>query len=293
MKNPGLLFMLMASFCFSTVGPSMKYVMAAGIPFYEVVFIRGIAAAFILLLLNGIQGKSLRGNNYRLLFIRSIIGTVALILFTFSVSRIPLGDAYLLNRTAPIFIAILSGIILAESVPRGIFPLLVMAFIGVGLVTKPTGATYSWASLAALASGLGTAIAHMFIRRASEYDDDQVIIFHFMFISALCCIPFMVFQDIVFPTGYQWLGLGGVIAGSLSGQLLMTRGYRLEKATLASLITYSGVVLAAIWGWLFWDELWDIFDFVGAACIIITCILLTGLTNGDHSKHPAPYTFSR
>ncbi|MFC1852514.1 DMT family transporter [candidate division CSSED10-310 bacterium] len=287
-RHPGLWYMFLASVCLSLVGLSIKYALFLGLPVYEVVFFRGIGAAGCIYIFSYRQKTTLIGHNYPLLLARSILGTGSIFLFTFALGNIPLGDVYLLNRTSPIFIALLAGLFLREKTSLAVYPLLALAFTGVALLVKPGSGPINWGSLAALTSGLTTALAHISVRRLTESDQDQVIVFHFMLLSAGLMIPAILFYGWIVPNVLQSLTIGGVIIGSLLGQLFMTRAYRLEPVSNASLLTYAAVVLAAFWGWLFWQELWDFLDFCGALLIITACILLptvSGMSASLYTTH--------
>ncbi len=58
-----------------------------------------------------------------------------------------------------------------------------------------------------------------------------------------------------------------------TGQLLLTYSYSLVPAARVSPYSYTTVIFAAIYGWVFWSETPDIYMYIGALLIISAGIM--------------------
>jgi len=55
---------------------------------------------------------------------------------------------------------------------------------------------------------------------------------------------------------------------ALAAQITLTKAYQLSPANLVSLYTYSQIIIASIFGLLFFKEIPDVFTVIGASFII-------------------------
>ena len=76
------------------------------IPIYELVFFRSILSLSITSII--IKNKNIKpwGNNKKLLVLRGILGTLALVCIFYSIRNMPLGISTVIQYTYPIFISI-------------------------------------------------------------------------------------------------------------------------------------------------------------------------------------------
>jgi drug/metabolite transporter (DMT)-like permease len=62
---------------------------------------------------------------------------------------------------------------------------------------------------------------------------------------------------------------------------LYTRAYAIATASAIAPINYFAVVLAALWGWLFWDQVPDTWSLLGSALVIAGGLLTIYLARGE------------
>ena len=74
---------------------------------------------------------------------RGVFGFIAMILFFYTITIIPLGEAITLNKTSPLFVSILAYYLLKEHLSKETIFALLIGFIGVVFITKPFGVTFS------------------------------------------------------------------------------------------------------------------------------------------------------
>ena len=77
----------------------------------------------------------------------------------------------------------------------------------------------------------------------------------------------------VSPPPAAWGLVAAVAAFATAGQLLVTRAYALAPAAQVGPFTYSSVIFATVYGWMFWDEMMDLITAGGAALVVIAGVL--------------------
>ncbi len=112
--------------------------------------------------------------------------------------------------------------------------------------------------------------------RAREHE--YIIILYFVVFSVFASIPGLFYDFIPLENG-DWLLLLGVAAGTLGGQIFMTRGLHLVKAAKATHISYSNVLFTILWGSLIWDKFPNLLAVFGIIIIIFSIFKLNDRDN--------------
>jgi drug/metabolite transporter (DMT)-like permease len=145
-----------------------------------------------------------------------------------------------------------------------------VGFIGVALILKPDVAS-SWLSIDAgigLLSGLLAALALSTVRRMAESESTLTVVFYFTVISTVMSATVVVWHWQPLSV-MQGIGLFCVGLFATLGQLAMTRGYHLAEVGKIGPFMYSAVVFAFCYGWIFWQELPDLFAVVGILFVVV------------------------
>lgn len=254
----GIFYMTGASLAFALMVLCVKWT-AQTLPIFEVVFFRSVSGTFLISLLILKKKVSFWGKDHGLLFLRGISGFTALSLHFFTISKLPLGLAVMLNFTAPVFAALLAVIFLKEKPGLFLWAMILMSFTGVILLTFPSGihlhtkGPESLFILLGLLSGLAAAVAYTSIRAIKHHESPLTIIFNFTFISMAGSIFFLP-AGVHWPGPLEWAGLAGVAIGSFYGQLWMTLAFRKAPASLVSPFSYLTPVFSYLLGFIFWNE---------------------------------------
>ena len=268
----GCIFAMLAELCFVGMGSLVK-LLSENLPSQNVLFFRNLFGLLILLpLIFKLGIKTLKSDNLKWHFLRSLSGVSAMYCFFYALSELPLADAMLLKISAPLFIPIIALIWLSEHISLRAITAIMIGFLGVILVIKPTG-TVHIASLAGLMGGALAALAKVTIRRMSASEPTSRIVFYFGLISlTVSTIP--MFWYWVNPSSKEWMLLillGG--CGTL-GQLFLTKAYLLAPASRIAPFTYSSILFAAIIGLVFWGEIITLLTVTGALLIIVAGIII-------------------
>ena len=284
--NKGVQYMLIASFTFAIMG-AFAQLASAHMPSLEVVFFRNMAGVILIgiaILKKPLQNK---GGKPFLLFFRGFMGFSALLAFFYNIAHIPLGDAMTFSKTSPIFTAIFAWMFLSEKLSLKAWGAVGIGFVGIVLITQPTGIGFSKYDVLGIFSGVGAALAYTSIRELKDYYDTRAIVLSFMGIGTLGPIilflisPYMDFPELdfmlgkfVMPQGIVWFYVLGMGVLATISQVLMTKAYGETKAGIVGAVSYSNIVFSILVGMLLGDSFPDIITVSGICLIIFAGIMV-------------------
>lgn len=269
-----LLYTLVSSLAFATMAAVIK-AMAPVLPTEMTVFFRNSFGLLAILPLVLREGVSLRTESFRWHVTRAVFGLIAMYCFFYTLGSMPLGDAVLLNYTAPLFTPLIALLWLREAVPVAVRIAVGVGFIGVVLILKPGHDLFTPVALIGLASGLFAAFAMTSIRRMAQTESALRIVFYFGLVATLLsAVPLLWAWEAIPWSAMLPLFAIGILASI--GQLFLTKAYMGAPAARVGALTYLTVVLAALYGWLFWGEAPDIFSLLGAVLVFIGGALAIG-----------------
>lgn len=233
------------------------------IPVFQITFFRSAVSAFIILGAMSAQKISFKGENQKILMVRSLAGFTAMCLNFFALSRINLGDAALLHQTTPFFVILFSVFFLGENFYRSLLGMVILCFAGIGIILRPSGELFNYGGLAALTSAVFAAAAYVSIRHLHKTDSFWTMAFYFMATASILSAPPML-ATWVDPSGTEWLMLIGTGLTGTLGQLWMTFAYKHEEASFVAPFAYAGVLFSFLWGILFFQEIPTSLTLLGA-----------------------------
>ena len=208
------------------------------------------------------------------LLLRAAFGTCGIFANFYAISHIPVGDAMALNKTAPFFTLLLSWFLLGERMTMRQALCVVGAFLGAMLVVKPGSQVFSGAALIGLSSGFCAGAAYTFLHKlGKEGVDGAFIILFFSIFSCAACVPFIAcgYQPM---NGLQLLMLLGAGTGAAIGQFGITWAYRFAEPRQIAVYDYTGIVFAALLGFVAFGQVPDGLSLLGFAVIIGMAIIL-------------------
>jgi drug/metabolite transporter (DMT)-like permease len=201
---------------------------------------------------------------------RGISGTVALMLYFYCITVLPLATAVTLNYTSPLFLALLVTLALKERFHPPFTFAIALGFIGVVLLLHPVLERNQLVpGLLGLTSGFLAGIAMLNVRQLGQLGEpDSRVVFYFSLIAAVSSGIVMLLGDLHPLTLHNLpilLGLGG---SATLAQLALTRAYRTGKTLVASSLSYSTVVFASLFGAMMWNETLPLAGWAGILLII-------------------------
>lgn len=273
----GIFCIIIAGFGFALMSLFVK--LSGDLPSMQKGFFRNIIAVFIssILLIKHWKVINIPRNNtgWLVLISRSVFGTIGLVLNFYAISHISLADSSIIQKLSPFIIIILSYIFFKEEMTRFQVFAIIIAFIGITLIIKPSGNNIiSMGALAALLGALCSGIAYTCVRYLGTHNiSGEFIIFFFSSLSSLMLLPYLIL-DYRTMTYYQLLML--LLAGisATIGQYGVTFAYKFAAAKNISVFDYSQVLFSGIFGYMFFGEFPDFQSLIGYIIVISVGIVL-------------------
>ena len=266
------LYAVTAELFFASMGAAIKLA-ASELPNEVVVFFRSaFGLLFLLPWLLRRGGPSLATRHLRWHVTRGLAGLAAMYCFFYALARIPLAEAVLMKLTAPLFLPIVAFMWLRERVSVAVGWAVAIGFVGVALVLRPGLRELSPVLLVALAGGAFAAVAKTGVRRLTRTEPITRVVFYFALIATVVsAVPLA--WSWVDPTPRAWALLAGVGLLATGGQFFMTAAYGLAPAAQVGPFTYTSVLFATAYGWVFWGESVDVLTGLGALLVIASGLL--------------------
>jgi len=285
----GILFMLLSALI-SALNGAVAKVLSEDMSALEIVFFRNLIGVLIILFTLKHTAPSLKGGKFHLLFMRGFFGFSAMILFFYTITMIPLGEAITLNKTSPLFVSVLAYYLLHEHLSKRAMFALLIGFLGVVFITKPFGLTISYEHFLGILGGFFAAAAYATIKKIKDIYDTRVIMLSFMGAGTFFPLLLFMLTPWIDPPEYLsflfapftidygikvWLLIGFMSLISTLSQWFLTKAYSLSKASIIGVISYTNIPFAIGFGWMLGDAFPDFLTFLGIALIVLGGILVS------------------
>jgi drug/metabolite transporter (DMT)-like permease len=218
---------------------------------------------------------------------RGVIGGVSVVLFYLPINEIGLGKASLFQYSYPFYAIVFSALFLGEKISWKTVVLLAMALTGLVLVEYPSLATgrWNWWVVSAFASGVLSGLAIMYVKKLSATESSSSIFL------AQCIGGFwlVLLPSHVVATPVGWgpaLLLLAIGLSAAAGQLLMTWSYKHVTVTTGSLLGTLVPVINIGAGLLFFREVFEPLEVVGALLTLVACLVLVWVQRPAVSQSP-------
>ena len=265
----GALWMLVAGFLFGCMGVFVK-LGAAWFSNTELVFYRSFIGLIIMYAIVHQRGGSIATPHWKSHLWRGISGSIALLLYFYCITALPLATAVTLNYTSPLFLTVLLMLVFKERFHAPLTIAITLGFIGMILLLHPTlERNQIIPGLLGLISGFFAGIAMLNVRELGRSGEPEWrTVFYFSLIATLISGVLMLFDTIHQITLHSSLILLGMGSCATLAQLALTRAYSTGKTLVASSLSYSAVVFATLFGIILWREILAPASWIGMALII-------------------------
>lgn len=251
-RGPGAVAsMAIASVFFFAMTVAVKS--AHGIPTVQIVFFRAFVALILSLAQLRWEGVSVFGVHRGLLFLRGVFGSMALVCYFWSIGQLPLAIATVLQSLAPVFTAGLAVAVLGERMRPVQVLLFGLAAAGVFVMRGGGEGGTLFGVVVGLGGAFFAACAYTVIGRIGRREHPLVVVLWFPLVTVPVMAPVLPFVW-VWPDTRQWVALLAVGLFVQVAQVFMTRAYQLGPTSIVSLVSYLGLVWAALGGLLWFDE---------------------------------------
>ena len=271
--HKGVLWMLIATFFFALMGTFVK-LGGENFTSTELVFYRSSISLVIIILIMRWNKINYSSKYIKLHLTRSTIGFISLLFFFYAINRLPLSTAISLNYTSPLFLGLLMPLILNRKIKRWLFLAVVIGFIGVFFILKPTFENHNYfAGFVGLISGFGAAMAYLYVTQLGQLKEpDLRTIFYFTLISTFCSGVMMLFSEVNIIKFEYVLTLIGLGISATIAQIAITKAYRVGNTLGNAGLSYLTIIFSTIIGVVWLDEFIEWQTAFGILLIIISGI---------------------
>lgn len=286
--DKGVIYMLLGALI-SALNGAITKILTEDLSALEVVFFRNLLGVVIILYALKHTPPTLNGGKFHLLLMRGVFGFLAMILFFYTITVIPLGEAITLNKTSPLFVTILAFYLLKERLTKTILVALFIGFIGILLITKPLGISISYEHFIGILGGFFAATAYTTIKKIKDMYDARIIVLSFVGVGSVAplllfmiapyvkvddSIQFM-FEEFRMPNSLSiWLIIAFMAFISTLSQWLLTKAYSASNVGVIGVVSYTNIPFAIGFGWMLGDRFPDYWTFLGISFIILGGILV-------------------
>lgn len=238
--------------------------LSATIPTVQMVNVRNAVSFVIVCLI-------LRGHGWRSLItaqpvthlVRNISHLVAQYAWFVALAAIPIAEVFALEFTGPVWTVLIASILLGEKINRYRIFTLVAGLVGVLIILRPGFANPDPAMFLVIFSALCFALANVLTKKLVPDNPPLSIIFYMTVIQFLITLV-PTWMAWVSPDAREWcwLGLMGVV--SITAHFSFARAFAHADAMVVIPMDFLRLPLAAIMGWLLYEEVLDVFVVIGA-----------------------------
>ena len=264
-------WMLVAGALFATMGAFAKYLgsqfTGAELSMYRSLIALCAVGAVVIVRQRSFATRFWKGHSWR-----GVTGTISLVGYFYAMTQLPLATAITLNYTSPLWLTVLSTLLLGERFRPMLVAAIVLGFGGVAMLLQPTFSDDNLhAGLIGLSSGFFAACAYFNVKKLGIAGEPEWrVVFYFGvigFIGSAAVQGVWMGEFHAVSIGNVWPLLAMGLAATLA-QLAMTRAYHSGNTLVVGAFAYSTVIFAALFGWLFFDEKLPAQAWVGMAVIV-------------------------
>ncbi len=244
--------------------------LAAGFDTFEIMMYRS-AVGLVIVVALAIATGAWRQVNTRDLgqqIIRNLAHFTGQNLWFYAVTVIPLAQVFALEFTSPLWVIVLSPLILGERLTLIRAVAAIMGFIGILIVARPSIEGLNSGVVTAASSAIFFALTMVFTKRLTRTQTITCILFYLTLLQLIFGVVTAGFDgDIALPDGASLPLLGLVGICGLLAHYCLTNALSIAPATVVVPLDFIRLPVIAILGMLLYRESLDVWVFVGAAVI--------------------------
>lgn len=235
---------------------------------FEIAFFRSLFGALFAAPLLFIHGPMLlRTPKLGFYLVRCAIGVGAMLAGFWSIVNLPMAQAIALSYASPMFVTIGAVLFLREIVRARRWSAVIIGFIGVLVIVRPGGMTFTPASLVALSAAAMSGAVTISIKFLSRSEPPDRIVLLTTWLWVPLTLPFALFVWRTPPADiWHWLVLSGALG--TAGHYCWTRALRMADASVLAPLSYMQLPIVAALAWLLFAETIDRYTVAGAMIII-------------------------
>jgi len=273
----GIIFAVLAYFSFSLLDVIQKTTVIYH-SIFQILFLKYFFTLFLSI------GESYRKKNasfyltknVKLQITRSVLSIIESGCFVLSFKFLTLADAHSIGSLTPVIIVALSAIILREKVNAKTWIAIFFGFLGVLIIMRPGLSIFDPKSLIPLAAAFFLSLYQIVTRKVAKYDTTETSLFYtsIVGITLMSLLVFFFWSPIQSFSYLLFLGIGFFFSLGIYFQII---ALSFTRASVIQPFHYTLILWAILLGYIFYDDVPDIFTLVGASIITLSGIYVLSL----------------
>ena len=218
--------------------------------------------------------KSWKTSSVKLQLLRCTINVYSMISWFTAIATLHLETAAAIGFTTPLFTTLLAIIFLGEVIKMQRITALIIGFIGILVVIRPGFIPLETGALWLLSAAISFSFVIIIVKKLMEKDTSLTTTFyHMAFMTPPTFLIALFFWDSI--NLYEiFIFFIVAVAGFLT-QLFMAQSLKMGEITLIMPIQFNKLIWLSIIGFIFFNEIPDIWVWIGAIMIFISIVYIT------------------
>lgn len=199
--------------------------------------------------------------------LRGFVHAIAVMLWFYAATQIPLAEVTALSFVSPIFVAIGASLFLGEKLTSRRIGVIIAGLLGVMVILRPGVEAIHVGAIAMLMAAPLFAASKILTKSLVKYDSTTTIVLYLSIFSTLTmALPaWFVWQT---PTPEEFFWLFGTAFFATISHLCMTRGLASVDVTVAQPVEFLQLVWSTLLGIIIFSEQPSIWIWIGAGIIV-------------------------
>jgi drug/metabolite transporter (DMT)-like permease len=303
-KNSQGIFCLVTAVALLTISDSIVKLLSPSYALHEIMLFRALFAMIFVIVIVQLEGGFviLKTRRPVLHFIRGSMLVLANMFFFLGLASLPIAETIALFYSAPLFICLLSQLVLAQRVSLYRWVAIFIGLVGVIVMLRPGTEIFKMAALLPIIAAFAYACMVIMTSKLGIQDKAGTMTFYIQlaFIVISSIVGLSVGDGRFYTPDSPTLGFllrswtlpntddMGLIAACgffvAVGGYLMSQSYRIGQASLMAPFEYSSMPLALLLGYLVWGDWPDHYSMVGSVLIILSGIIIVVLEKKGRQK---------
>lgn len=270
----GIFWMLVTGVCFVAVTALVKS-LGGSVPAAQAAFLRYLLGlVFLIPMIRPIIAAQLTQRQWRLFGARGLAHSVAVILWFFAMTQIPIADVTAMNYLSPVYVTLGAALFLGERLALRRVIAVAVALLGAFIILRPGFREVSIGHIAMLGTAVLFAASYMLAKVTADEVSPSVVVGMLSITVTIGLAPFA-FAVWVPPTLPDLGMLFAVACFATAGHYTMTLAFRAAPLTVTQPVTFLQLVWAVLLGALVFGEAPDAFVVLGGCVILASVSFIT------------------
>jgi drug/metabolite transporter (DMT)-like permease len=216
---------------------------------------------------------------------RAVCNGLTLMTFFGALVYLPLADTVAITFVSPLVMSLLAVPMLKERVGPRRWAAIIIGFLGVLVITRPSGTGLGVGALLAIGAAFFDALGINVTRRMSVTESSHSMLFWssvFLLLGFGAAMPF----QWVTPHGWDILAIAILAVVGSGAQFSLAQAFRYGEVSALAPLEYAALIWATLFGYLIWRDLPTLTVVVGVI-IIIASSLYVAHREARSGKRPA------